>query len=292
MKLITISCIYTITLFLSPALRGQTNAVYPDQSTAYFNNMYLINPASIPTDVKMNLSLLYKTKTGALSNITTFSFSFARILNYSKPNNHLIRIYFFNEKDGPYIQRPRASLNYAYKLAISDKLSLSSGVSLGFVQTIFTAPSATGNGNATSPDAAIGIAFLHKKFDVGFSINQILNASVNPVAAQIQYTRYYNTYLNYTFKLSHTLKLKSGMLWNYLPTYPDNINLYGMLEIKEIFSFGSCYRYNKNLSFIVSTNFFIMRESILLSFIYNTPLSTTLPNWTDSIELNGGYSFH
>lgn len=292
MNLIYANCILLVLLLQNIPIMGQNTAVYPDQSGAYFNTMYLISPAYVPLDTKMDLNLAYKTGTGALNKIATFNVAFTRVLNYTKPNNHVARVYFYNEKDGPYIHRSRAYANYAYKIKLGKELFLSSGIALGFAQTAFTAPSSTGNGNSIAPDAAIGVSLNHKKLEVGLSINQLLNATINPVVAPIKYERYINSYIQNRVNVSPFLNLKCGVLWRYLPSYSDDISIFGMLEYKDVISFGSSYKYNKSLSFIVSTNIHIGTERILLSFVYNTPFFTKLPAWTDSVELNGGYAFY
>lgn len=292
MILIRLICLGLLsTLFYLP-VAGQNSAVYPDPFGAYFYNMHLVTPSYFPESVKVNLSLSYKTRTGALNKISTFNVAFTRVFNHDKANNHLLRMYFYNEKDGPYIHRPRAYLNYGYKIALSKQATIAAGAAFGFAQTAFTAPSSTANGNSISPDASIGLSLQVKKFAAGFSVCQLLNSEVNPVVAPIIYQRYYNTYLSYNATLSPFFNLKSGMLWRALPAYQDDINLYSLLEYKEFFSFGGCYRYDKNLSFVVSSTIHIGKESILLSFVYNTPFFTKLPAWTDSVELNGGYNFY
>jgi type IX secretion system PorP/SprF family membrane protein len=292
MNLIYTNCFILFVTLLNLPVFGQNNAVYPDQFGAYFNNMYLVSPAYVPTDTKMNLNFAYKNRTGALNKIATFNFAFTRVLNNTKPNNHLVRLYFYNEKDGPYIHRTRGYVNYAYKIKLGNELFLSSGIAIGVAQTAFTAPSSTANGNSIAPDASIGLSLNFKKLEAGFSVNQLLNSVINPVVAPIEYKRYYNSYIQYTFKLSPFVDLKSGVLWRALPASSDDINIFGMLGYKDIISAGTCYKYNKSFSFIVSTKLHVGKESILLSFIYNTPFFSKLPAWTDSVEINGGYTFY
>lgn len=292
MNLIRLTAIGLLGLIISLPGFGQSTAVYPDIFGAYFNNMPLISPSYIPRDVKMNLSLSYKTRTGALNKISTLNFAFTRVININKPNNHMVRLYFYNEKDGPYIHKPRAYANYAYKIKLAEDTYVSTGIALGFAQTGFTAPSSTANGNSISPDGSLGITFSHQKLDAGFAVCQMFNSVVNPVIAPITYRRYFNTYINYTFKLSNFVNLRSGFLWRSLPSYQDDVCLFGMFEYKEIISLGSCYNYNKSLSFVLSTNLRIGKESVLISLVYNTPFFTKLPAWTDSVEMNGGYNFY
>lgn len=292
MNLIRLAGIGLFGIFISLPGFGQSTAVYPDIFGAYFNNMALITPAYIPRDVKMDLNLSYKTRTGALNKISTLNFSFTRVFNVNKANNHMLRLYFYNEKDGPYIHRPRAYANYAYKIMLTEDTYVSTGVALGFAQTAFTAPSSTANGNSISPDGSLGIAFSHKKLDVGLAACQMFNSVVNPVIAPITYKRYFNSYVSYTFRLSDFVNLKSGFLWRALPTLQDDVCIYEMLEYKELISLGGCYNYNKSLSFVFSTNLRIGKESILISLVYNTPFFTKLPAWTDSVEMNGGYNFY
>jgi hypothetical protein len=292
MNLIYAHCILLVLLVQHMTVLGQNTAIYPDQFGAYFNNMYLVSPAYIPLETKMDINLAYKTGTGALNKISTFNVAFTRVLNYTKPNNHVARVYFYNEKDGPYIHRSRAYANYAYKIKLGEKLFLSSGVAIGFAQTAFTAPSSTGNGNSLAPDAAVGVSMNYKKFEAGVAINQLLNSTINPVAAPIKYGRYINSYIQNTFTVSPFVNIKCGALWRHLPSYTDDISIFGILEYKDIISIGSSYKYNKSLSFIVTTKINIGTERIFLSFIYNAPFFSKLPAWTDSAELNGGYSFY
>lgn len=292
MNLIRLASIGLFGMLISLPGFGQSTDVYPDLFGAYFNNMALVSPAYIPQEVKMNLSLSYKTRTGALNKISTLNVAFTRVFNVDKPNNHMLRLYFYNEKDGPYIHKPRAYANYAYKIKLRKDTYVSTGVALGFAQTGFTAPSSTANGNSISPDGSLGITFSYKKLDVGFAACQMFSSVVNPVVAPITYKRYFNSYVNYTFRLSNFVQLKSGFLWRSLPSYQDDVCLFGMLEYKELISFGGCYNYNKSLSFVLSTNLRVGRESVLISLVYNTPFFTKLPAWTDSVEMNGGYNFY
>jgi len=292
MNLIRLASIGLFGIFITLPGFGQSTAVYPDIFGAYFNNMALVSPAYVPRDVKMNLSLSYKTRTGALNKISTLNFAFTRVFNVNKANNHMLRLYFYNEKDGPYIHRPRAYANYAYKIKLAEDTYVSTGLAFGFAQTAFTAPSSTANGNSLSPDGSLGITFSYKKLDVGFAACQMFNSVVNPVIAPITYKRYFNSYINYTFRLSNFANLKSGFLWRSLPTYQDDICLFGMLEYKELISFGGCYNYNKSLSFVLSTNVRVGKESVFISLVYNTPFFSKLPAWTDSVEMNGAYNFY
>ncbi|WP_299247883.1 type IX secretion system membrane protein PorP/SprF [uncultured Cytophaga sp.] len=292
MKLFYVNCILFALFLQNIPVLGQNTAVYPDQFGAYFNNMYLVSPAYVPLDTKMDINVAYKTGTGALNKIATFNVAFTRVLNYTKPKNHIARVYFYNQKDGPYIHRTRAYANYAYKIKIGKETFLSSGIAFGFAQTAFTAPSSSGNGNSLAPDAALGVSLNHKKNEAGISINQLLNSTINPVIAPIKYERYINSYIQNTFTVSPFVSIKCGALWRYLPSYTDDVSFFGMLQYKDVISIGSSYKYNKSLSFIVTTNIHIGTERIFISFVYNTPFFTKLPAWTDSVELNGGYTFY
>lgn len=292
MNLIRITYLSLLSTCLALPGFSQHAAVYPDIFGAYFNNMALISPAYVPEEVKMNLSLSYKTRTGALNKISTLNFAFTRVFNVSKPNNHVLRLYFYNEKDGPYIHKPRAYANYAYKIKLAENTYVSTGIALGFAQTGFTAPSATANGNSISPDGSLGITFTHKKLNIGFATCQMFNSAVNPVVAPITYKRYFNSYIHYDFRLSPFVMLKSGFLWRALPTMQDDLCLFGMFEYKQLISLGSCYNYSKSLSFVLSANLRVGKESVFLSFVYNTPFFTKLPAWTDSVEMNGAYNFY
>jgi hypothetical protein len=280
---------------ISPCIcEGQSNDFYPDLFGAYFNNMSLISPAYFPKDCKTDITLSYKSRTGAFSKVSTFAFAVSRVLQYQKKNNQLLRIYFYNQKDGPYISYPRGYFNYGYSMSLFKDVKIAAGFALGFAQTSFSAPTATANGNSTSPDGSIGMSFRYKNnLEIGVASCQIFNSVVSPVVAPITYKRYFNFYANYETILSPFLTLSTYVLWRNTPGVMNDMNISALLNYnKGVFSFGGSYRYDKGLSFFVSTKLNFGTEAILLSFVYNTPFLTKLPGWTDSAEMHGQYSWY
>ena len=288
------NCRLLFFVFIAPfSIKGQTNDVYPDLFGGYFSNMALISPAYFPKEGKTEFALSYKSRTGAFSKISTFAFVASRVLQYQKKNNHLVRVFFYNQKDGPYINHPRAYANYAYSISLFKDVKIAAGFAMGFVQTSFSAPSATANGNATSPDGSVGISFKYKKdLECGIVSSQIFNSAVSPIAAPIIYKRYYTFYINYTVVLSTFLKVNNYALWRNTPGVMSDYVVSSLLNYKDVFSFGGSYRYSKSLSFFISTKINFGKEILLLSFVYNTPFFTKIPAWTDSAEFHSEYSLY
>jgi type IX secretion system PorP/SprF family membrane protein len=270
-------------------LWGQRNDIFPDLYSAYFNNVTLINPSFIPSEGKVDLVATYKNRIGPFSKIATYSFTGAKVFRKENQTAHLARIIFFNEKEGPYIQRPRGYANYAYSLPLTENTQLSAGIALGFSQIAFSAPSATGVGTAMLPDGSLGLSLRSKDLSFGISSLQLFNASSEAINALIRLRRHYNFFLSTQKDLSLNWKVKGYFFYRILPYANNNTDITLALDYKNVFCFGSSIRYRQGMSFFVTFNINLGKDRLLLNFAYNSPILSNSNNLLNSVELTTGY---
>ena len=264
---------------------GQQNLLYPETFGGFFNHQSLINPAFQQDTGRIVISAAIKSRTGAFKNIATYYASLERSFMNKKNTGHTLRLIFYNEKEGPYIEKPRGYFNYAYRLKLSEKIVLSAGAAIGFVQAAFTVPSATASGVATLPDAALGLNIGKRGVKFGVSSMQLLNNSSPYANFIVKLSRYYNFFLSTEKELNYSWKLKSYALYRLLPEYRDNVDLALLLSYKNILTFGSSARYKQGMSFFTSINLSSGSSIVTLSFAYNTPLLSSVTNLNNSFEI-------
>ncbi|GAL84385.1 hypothetical protein CHU_0779 [Sporocytophaga myxococcoides] len=282
-------CLLIIFLFWYLAVSAQVTDLFPENYTTYFNNTAIVNPGFVQEDSKAEFFSMYRQRTGAFQKIASYSLTCSRV--FRKENNaaHLARIFFSNDKEGPYIDKPRAYFNYAYVIPFAEETSLSAGLAAGFTQVYFSAPSATASGNSTMPDGSVGITFRRKKFFSGISSQQVFNAESNPLKANVKLRRYYNFLLSQEKDLSPLLKLRGNLIYQLLPLNSDLLNIAMEGSYNDIISLGGAYKSREGLALIGSVQANLGDDKIFICFAYNTGVLSKLKYGFNSVEINFGY---
>ncbi len=285
-------CLFNIFFFLYLTVSAQVTYVFPENYTTYFNNTAIVNPGFVQEDSKAEFFSMYRQRTGAFQKIASYSLTCSRV--FRKENNaaHLARVVFSNDKEGPYINKPRAYFNYAYAIPLAEETSLSAGLAAGFTQVYFSAPSATASGNSTMPDGAIGITFRRKSFFSGLSSQQAFNAESNPLKANVKLRRYYNFLLSQEKDLSPSLKLRGNFMYQLVPSNSDLLNFVLEGSYNDILRLGGAYKSREGLALIGSVEANLGDDKIFICFAYNTGVLSKLKYGFNSIEINFGYKIN
>ncbi|MBO9699502.1 MAG: PorP/SprF family type IX secretion system membrane protein [Sporocytophaga sp.] len=281
-----------IFFFLYLTVSAQVTDIFPENYTTYFNNTAIVNPGFVPEDSKAEFFSMYRQRTGAFQKIASYSLTCSKVFRKENNTAHLARVFFSNEKEGPYINKPRAYFNYAYVIPLAEETSLSAGLSAGFTQVYFSAPSATASGNSTMPDGAFGITFRRKKFFTGISSQQVFNAESNPIKSNVKLRRYYNLILRQEKDLSPSLKLRGNFMYQLLPSNSNLLNLVLEGSYNDILSLGGAYRSREGLALIGSVEANLGDDKIFICFAYNTGVLSKLKYGFNSIEINFAYKFN
>jgi len=284
--------IFITLIFSVSELFAQKVSYYPDQYSLFFYNLPLVNPSYVEKSGKAAFNASYKARTGPFKKIATYAFTGDLIFRKANESAHAGRVLVLSQKEGPYISRPSAYLNYAYLVPVSKETAIFAGVAVGFSGIYFSAPSASGAGSSILPDGSIGIGFRSRGFSAGLSSMQIFNSEAQPIQTAIVLKTYYNTFVSYEHDLDAYWKFYSYGLWRALPAARDDLNLALLLKFQETIGFGGVLRPGKGIAFFASLYPLEKKNTFSISAAYNSSFLSTLPSWHNSIEFTMHYTIN
>jgi hypothetical protein len=267
---------------------GQSGVpLYPDVFSGFFLIPSSVNPSYVPEEGNVNLAAYYKFRAGALSDVNSFLFMGEKIFRGEEAMTHAGRILVFNEREGPYISKPRGYFNYALELALAKEAFLNAGISLGFSSVNFSAPSASGS--VFLPDGSLAVGFKVKNISASVVSAQVFNTEGVAASSAVRLARYYNFILSGEKELSPFWKINISAYWRKLPELNDQWYFSGLLQYHETLQAGIIYKYERGLSFPVKLGLNRNGNPLFISFIYNTGYLSKIPLWNNSYEIGIQY---
>lgn len=267
----------------------QTNVLYPDLYTHYTANMYLVNAAYIPTETRTDLSAYYKFQTGIFKDVSTLSFSAAKVFERENGSCHSLRLIAFNEKQGPYISSPRAYANYGYELSLGEETRLAGGMALGLAGMSYTGVTTTGDATQYYFDASAGVIFKYKMFQLGAAGLQLPNSSSKDLYGKMELRRYYHFHLAHEWQVSSSFQWKYYALCRILPLVPSQWWVGTSITFHEAVGIGCTFRSNAGISLYTEMALDSERDRLKLIFNYNSSFFNLTPSFQNSMELGVGY---
>lgn len=283
--------VFSLMIFLFVALENsiaQIVPLYPDVQATYHYNMSAVSPAFIPDEGKYVFGGIYKFKPGE-PNLAIYDANAAICLRKAAKHTHLVRVNFSNEKEGPYISTPRANLSYAYQLFLSDEVRLATGIALGYVSRVYSAPSSTGQGNVFLPDGNLGLELSYKKNKVGVTASQFLNSEGAAIESKILLKTYYQFYVLLIQSLSPEFSVRENLLVRLLPQITNQFIGGASLYYRELYSVGFTYYQRRGTAFHVTAALDNEQYPLSFSVGYNSSFLAQSPVWVNSFELGLNY---
>ncbi|MBO9701396.1 MAG: type IX secretion system membrane protein PorP/SprF [Sporocytophaga sp.] len=284
---ITLSVLVSLISFTA---YSQSGRIYQDVFSSFFTNMALVNPSYVPQDGNVELMSYYKFRQGLLSDVSTFMASGHKVWRKENAPDHLARLIFFNEKEGPFISSSRAYGNYAVKEHLSSEVDISGGASLGLAGINFSTPSAAGS--LTVLDGNIGLGFNYRKISAGMAAIQAFNAQGTVTSGKVRFERFYNMHFSAEKTVSENLDLKSYFLWRSLPSLPDQyigaLTFFygGFLEA------GALYFRPRGVSYLGTIILNQENNPLSILMTYNTSFLGSNPLWGNSFEIGLKYNIN
>lgn len=229
-----------------------------------------------------------KVRSGVYSDISTLAANIQKTIQ-SDRQWHSGRLMFQNEKEGPYISRPRFYGNYSIRISINNKWTLFGGAAIGLVNSNYNTPSKVIN--TTLPDGALGIILTYENSLFGMSSNQIFNNFPSSIPS-IKLNRYYNFHFETTIPIQEDIDFKTYLACRYFSDIPAQINGIFSLLFNAIIETGVGYNYQRGTAFF--TSYIMKKENINLlkiGVLYNNSLLQKSQVLGNSLELNLGYNF-
>ena len=231
-------------------VQAQSGAGLPVQFIQFFKTYSLINPASIGKDSVIEFSTGNKSLTGAFSGVRTFYVMASAQLNARSKNKskHVLGLTFINDKEGSFINRNRAALQYAFHLPVSRKSTVSLGVAAGFINYSYKASNISAGGSAYAPNFEVGLWLHRHDFNIGVSGNQIIASKLTPIDETYTIERYYNLIADKTFLLNPYLSLTPAFNFRWYEEEYYNADLALILLIQDNVTTAVGYKYDKGAS--------------------------------------------
>ncbi len=258
---------------------AQTIPVLPVQFTHFFKTYTFVNPASIGISAPLEIMVGDKALTGAFAGVQTLYVNANVQLSKDSVNSakHVVGLSFENDKEGTYINRSRAALLYAVHVPLNERLTLSSGTAIGFVNHFFSASNINPGGSDLAPNIDLGIWLRGKRFNVGISGNQLIPFKMTPIEQTYVLSRHYTLVLDRTVALSRHLNLTPTALWRLEGLNKKNIDLGLVSLIHETLIVAISYKYQKALAFSAGLEKIKIGNQIFrLLFSYNSPVGKKL----------------
>lgn len=173
----------------------------------YFNHYYLINPAAKNLGKKLDLTLGNRSQTGAFAGVGSTYGNLDYSPGSKQKQSHLLGAFLSNMRKGEYIQLNRLNLRYAFTTSLSERSSLSAGISGGLVNYRLAASNASAGGSALGLDIGAGLWYFSEHVNFGASLLQVSETSLTPINETLKLNRYMNLNPEYVFSLHHTFDL-------------------------------------------------------------------------------------
>jgi len=241
--------LFLFVLIQSSHLIAQSGENAPAIYDQFFNNYYLVNPASHESDEKLAIRLGNRTLTGLFKGVNRF-YADGNLTLTSKNENqrHSIGVLAMNNRDGEYFQRNRIYGRYSLQTRLTEYATLSAGISIGMVNYTFGGSVASAGGSSAAPDANVGLWYLREKLKLGASYQQIFSPQVQPLAQLFTLNPYLNVNGIYRIDFSPNVFLNTHAYWKYETSMPFYGELAPLLVFYEWLEMGVNFKYDRGIA--------------------------------------------
>ncbi|MBC7389080.1 MAG: type IX secretion system membrane protein PorP/SprF [Opitutaceae bacterium] len=266
--------------------------LYPAHYSMIIDVNRLYNPALVNPNGYASLELGNQFYTGAYNKVENHYF--LACINVSKQDsNHIknnIGLKILNEKEGEFINKPKAYFSYALHVQLTELYHISAGIDLGLASYIYKATNISAGGSSTVPDGNIGISFYSQHFKVGLASNQFLNTVLLPKTVSFRWKRIYTFYIEKNFRLGESNLLSLYVQKQFLPYLKDGNDVGISLIIGNIFQLGLSETFGQRHSFFAGFKSIpYERNSFNLTFCYSVPQTNASQANNPSYEIMLGY---
>lgn len=280
-------------VFLSAPAKAQTGTNISGIFDQFFQNYYMINPASNDSSGKFSVSLGHTALTGLFEGVNRqyFDADFrpGKIDNTSFSRFGLLVV---NINDGAFISRSRYYGRYSRTIAIGKEQFISTGVSLGLISYSFRGSQAFAGNSSTAFDANAGLWYIRKQLKVGLSVQQIPRSVLQPIQQTFRLNPTWNFNLVYLFRLTSSVRITNHFYLRKESLYPYYFEYAPVFLLSEVIESGLNFKYRRGVSVMLGLRSLdpgFGKIRFMGSYLISTrELSNTADN---KFELSAGYSF-
>jgi hypothetical protein len=270
---------------------------YPVRFAQYYNNLSMTNPSLAGQNKDFEFSTGDKRLLGNLSKISTYYLNLNMRISSSRASMNApysaIGAFFYNDREGKYLNRTRFYLTYAWHGNITKNVKVSGGFRLGGMNYSVKGTPLSGDGSDFSSDGVIGFSVYSTWFYIGASYNQIFKSSIQPLEEVAILTPFYNISGGVNLKLSELFRIRA-LYSLQIPT----------LDEEKLSDATFVFVYHEKLEFVLGIhdnnrlvnsfglkNIFNDERNLDINLTYGYPFRPVELN-TNFIELGIKYSFN
>lgn len=264
---------------------------YPVEYGQFVQTNLLNNPANISNDSNIFFQTGILQHTGAFKSIRTI-YGLASF-KIKKNNLHNFGLQFISNKEGEYISKNYFYGRYSIKIPLNTHYQLSLGTSFGFVNYAFSGSSPYSSGADTKADANLGLYLCNKKYNLGYSINQIMNSSLKPIEETFTLSPYSTINADYTYNLNYNVYLKANLIAHLYSFSTINNNWALIVNHYNKVNWGAGFQSNRGLNYYFGIDKIpIQNDYLNFMFSYFTPVFDNPFNRFNLYELSVSYQFN
>jgi hypothetical protein len=277
--------------FKSNAQTGDDNPIVFDQ---FFQNYYLLNPASSDSSDRIQVSIGNRSLVGLFEGVNRLYVDGSLRLKHNPASTQFSRIgiMVIAYNDGAFIKRTRAYGRYSWSTQLGARSSISGGVAVGAVNYTFLGSQAGGGGSATAFDVNIGIWYLRRKLKIGISYQQMTSSAIAPVNQKFELTPYINLNAIYTSHVGAYVDLVTHAYVRLQSKDKYDVQLAPVFLIHDKFQTGVNLRYKRGIAILFGLKSISIGEGnirFMGSFLFSTRKLAN--NFDNAFELSAGYTF-
>jgi len=277
-KLIKIFIAGAIGIIVSKSAMSQQEPLF----TQYMFNTLAVNPAYTGTTNSLNILALTRYQwVGMEGAPETYTVSIHSPLQKRKIG---LGLTVMSDNYGP-VRNTYISANYAYRLSLTEKITLSMGIKAGIYNYYIGLTKldlASGSDDAFqedkeksfNPNFGAGLYMYTSKWYVGFAIPKFIqsdlnedNQSINTVS---ELKRHYFFMAGYVFEINHDWAFKPSFIEKVVTGAPISTDITAQFLYKNRFWLGASYRVGDAIAFLFQTK---INDQLMVGYSYDWTLS-------------------
>ena len=273
------------------AQSGDDTPIVFDQ---FFQNYYVLNPASTDSSDKVQVSIGNRSLVGLFEGVNRLYVDGSIRLKHNPASTQFSRIgiLVIAYNDGAFIKRTRAYARYSWSTQLGARSSISGGIAAGVVNYSFVGSQAGGGGASTAFDVNIGIWYLRRRLKIGVSYQQMTRSVLAPVNQTFELAPYVNLNAIYTSHLSAQVDLLTHGYIRLQSEKKYDVQLAPVFLINQKIEAGVNLRYKRGVAILFGVRSISIGKGNLRfmgSFLFSTRKLAN--NFDNAFELSAGYTF-
>lgn len=287
--LLTFFCFGNLVV-IQPLSAQTIQDVHPFPFDQITNSYPYINPAKLTKEEGLEVMIGYNNFNKLSNEIYTVFTYLSYTLNHND-SFHQLKLGLNPEKEGKFINRARGYLGYSFSIPLNQKLYLSSGINIGYVNYTVQPNVAVGGSSGGAIDGNFGLSVFSEDFYATVSANQVVNSQFELYFTPLKLARFFTLAIDKKQRVSKFLSVR-GNIFSTINADRSNLTATGLVYYMDKTFAGVSIRHDYGLIIQVGVEK-IRWQDMLFSFSPSYRLVTNRESITSTnrIELVVGLQF-